>query len=65
MPRRLDRCPNQPQRPMSQERELLTRALWAVFFAIGLIVLAWLFHSWVVLPAVMAFVLYFTLTKKA
>ena len=50
---------------MSQERELLTRVLWAVFFAMGLIVLAWLFHSWVVLPAVMAFVLYFTLTKKA
>jgi hypothetical protein len=50
---------------MSTEREFLSRVLWAMFFALGLVVLAWLFHGWAALPAVMIFVLYFTLTKKA
>lgn len=50
---------------MSTEHEFLTRILWAIFFTMGLVVFAWLFHGWVALPAVLGFVLYFTLTKRA
>ncbi len=50
---------------MSTEREFLGRIAWAIAFAIGLIFFAWLFHGWVALPAVMIFVLYFTLTKRS
>jgi hypothetical protein len=50
---------------MSQEREFLARIAWAGFFTVGLVACALLFKAWGVLPFVLAFVLYFTLTKKA
>jgi hypothetical protein len=45
--------------------EHYNRIAWGLFFTLGLIALAWLFTSWAVLLPVLAFVLYFTLTKKA
>jgi len=50
---------------MSVEHEFFRRLGWGLFFTIGLIVLAWAFGAFIALPAVLAFVLYFTLTKKA
>jgi hypothetical protein len=50
---------------MSTEGELLGRIIWAIIFAAGLVFFAWLFRGWVALPAVMLFVLYFTITKRA
>jgi len=50
---------------MSLEPEKLGRIIWALIFAVGLIILAALFGSFAVLPTVLIFVLYFTLTKKA
>jgi len=50
---------------MSQERELLARLAWAGAFTVGLVISALLFHAGAVFFPVAAFVLYFTLTKKA
>jgi hypothetical protein len=50
---------------MSVEHEFLRRLGWGLFFTIGLITLGWAFGAFVALPAVLAFVLYFTLTKRA
>jgi len=50
---------------MSVEHEFLGRLAWTLFFTVNLIFWAWVFGAFAVLPYVLAWIIWFGLTKRA